>query len=277
MEVFAVRSISPTHPHFSRLSADSLCLGLNRQEATEQLLLNARDADPEERTQLLDEVVRRNMKIAGDVAHRYRGRGIGTDDLQQVAYLGLVKAVQAFDPAKGANFLGFAVPTIRGELRRHFRDHGWVVRPPRSVQELQARITACEADLYQELGRSPRPSEIAERLEVDLDLVLDSLAANGCFVPSSLDAPTGDGEGQDLGERLKFEDPGFSRAEAKVVLQPLMRELNARDQLILELRFFRGWTQAEIGREIGVTQMQVSRLLSGILQRLRQAMGQRAA
>lgn len=120
------------------------------------------------------------MVVAADCARRYRGRGIATDDLDQVAYLGLVKAVRAFDPERGFDFLSFAVPTIRGELRRHFRDQGWALRPPRSIQELQTKILAVESDLAQELGRSPRPSDLARHLDVDLEQVLDALGATGC-------------------------------------------------------------------------------------------------
>src|SRR5690348_3468087 len=124
------------------------------------------------------------MSVAADCAKRYRGRGIATEDLDQVAYLGLVKAVRAFDPALGHDFLSFAVPTIRGELRRHFRDLGWALRPPRAIQELQTEILACEGELAQQLGRSPRPSDLARHLDVDLEHVLEALAASGCFAPA---------------------------------------------------------------------------------------------
>ncbi len=240
-----------------------------RRSETVRLFAAAQVAAPAERDTLHEQIIRLNMPVARDVARRYRGRGIATDDLEQVAYLGLVKAVRGFEPDRGRDFLSYAVPTVRGELRRHFRDHGWAVRPPRSVQELQPRITAAEADLSQELGRSPRPSEVAARLGVELDRVLDSLAAHGCFAPASLDgSDLDDDEGP--GHRLGDDDPGFARAEARVALRPLLKGLPSRDRLILEMRFVRGCTQAEIGREVGVTQMQVSRLLSGLLATLRQ-------
>ncbi len=129
------------------------------------------------------------MPMAVDATRRFRGRGIATDDLEQVAYLGLVKAVQGFDPDRGHDFLSFAIPTIRGEVRRHFRDLGWTVRPPRSIQETQTKIIASEPELYQKLGRAPRPTDLAAHLDLELETVIDALGASGCFAPASLDAP----------------------------------------------------------------------------------------
>lgn len=236
--------------------------------ATARLFAELRDAAPDRCRDIENEIVRINMEVATDCARRYRGRGIATDDLEQVALLGLVKAVRGFDPARGYDFLAFGVPTIRGELRRHFRDQGWLLRPPRSIQELQTRILAVEGELTQQLGRSPRPSDLARHLDVDLEQVLDALGANGCFSPASLDAPTPEGE-EAVGERLGDDDPAFDDAEARLTLAAVMRGLTPRERRILELRFFGGRTQAEIGADIGVTQMQVSRLLNRILAKLR--------
>lgn len=245
---------------------------LPRREATQRLLKLAAEASDEDRRTLEDRLVEVNMQIAVDVARRYRARGIATEDLEQVAYLGLVKAARGFDPERANDFLSYAVPTIRGEVRRYFRDHGWTVRPPRTVQQAQARITAVESDLCQELGRSPRPSEIAARLELDLDLVVEALGANGCFAPTSLDASLGDGDGG-IGERLGEDDESFASAEARVALKPLMEHLSQRERVMLEMRFFQGATQSEIGEVLGITQMQVSRLLSALLARLRDDLG----
>jgi len=247
--------------------------GLSRREATDRLLARARDEDdPLERRDLEDRVVEVNLQIAVDVARRYRARGIPLEDLEQVAYLGLVKAARGFDPERATDFLSYAVPTIRGEVRRHFRDQGWSIRPPRAVQQAQARITEAESDLCQKLGRSPRPTEIAERLGLDLDLVVEALAANGCFAPTSLDASAADDEGG-LGDRLGDEDPAFETAEARVALEPLLAHLDRRERIMLEMRFFKGATQSEIGEVLGITQMQVSRLLSALLARLRDEIG----
>lgn len=240
-----------------------------RREQTGALLECARLAEGDERDDLLGQVVELNLGVASDVAKRYRGRGIPDEDLEQVAHLALVKAVRAFDPVKANDLLTFAVPTIRGELRRHFRDQGWVVRPPRSIQELQASVTAAEAELCQSLGRQPRAEEVAAELGVDAEQVAEAQSANGCFAPSSLDDTGRDGSDGAILDRLGAEDDGFSNAEARAMLGPLLKDLSEREQRILELRFWRGWTQAEIGADIGVTQMQVSRLLQRTLTRLR--------
>jgi RNA polymerase sigma-B factor len=245
---------------------------LPRRDATHRLITASRTATDDERRSLQDQVVELNMQIAVDVARRYRSRGIPIEDLEQVAYLGLVKAACGFDAERDTDFLSYAVPTIRGEVRRYFRDHGWTVRPPRTVQQAQARITSVESDLCQELGRAPRPSEIAERLGLDLGLVVEALAANGCFSPTSLDAASAEGEGG-IGERLGDEDASFETAEARVALKPLLAHLDRRERIMLEMRFFKGSTQSEIGEVLGITQMQVSRLLSALLGRLRDELG----
>jgi len=246
---------------------------LPRREATARLLsLAAASTDEAEQRAYQDRVAELNMQVAVDVARRYRSRGVSSDDLEQVAYLGLVKAVRGFDSERATDFLSYAVPTIRGEVRRYFRDHGWVVRPPRTVQQAQARITAVESDLCQELGRAPRPSEIAARLDLDLDLVVEALGANGCFAPTSLDSTPAEGESA-IGDRLGDDDASFDSAEARVALKPLMGHLDRRERIMLEMRFFKGSTQAEIGAVLGITQMQVSRLLSALLARLRDELG----
>ena len=209
------------------------------------------------------------MPVACRLARHYSGRGIPVSDLEQVAYMGLTAAARRFDPSHGRDFLAFAVPTIKGELRKCFRDAGWVVRPPRRLQELQARVWAAEGDLVQSLGRSPTARELAAHLEVEEDDVIEVLGMEGCFAPDSLDMPLGDRDSATFADLQGAVDPGFELSEARVTLGPVMRRLGERDRRILELRFFHGWTQQQIGDEIGVTQMQVSRLLSRILRDLR--------
>jgi RNA polymerase sigma-B factor len=243
-----------------------------RIERTAHLLEQARAARRGERQRLLDEVVVLNMPVARSVARRYRSKGIAEDDLDQVAYMALVRAARQFDPKFERDFLSYAVPTIRGELKKHFRDAGWTVRPPRWIQELQGRIGDAAAQLTQELGRSPRPSEIAERLDEDPERVLEALSTDGCYLPDSLDRPVREDEssGPSLGDHLGDDAAAYDAAEARLLLAPVVRRLGARDRRILDLRFFHDRTQQEIADEIGVTQMHVSRLLARILGDLRE-------
>lgn len=241
----------------------------SRSEITAQLFAEHAAAPEGARASIEEEIVRVNMPLARELSRRFRNRGIADDDLEQVAYVGLVKAVQGFKPERG-EFLGFAVPTIRGEIRRHFRDLGWTVRPPRSIQETQQKIAGCETELYQQLGRAPRPSEIATHLGLELEQVIDALGAQGCFAPASLDAPVGENGEETTGQRLGELDHGFDLAEARAMLAPILDKLSRRERLIVEMRFFRGCTQAEIGKEIGVSQMHVSRLLSRLVARFRE-------
>ena len=245
-----------------------------RGEVTARLLAQiAETADEMEQKRLRDEIVVLNMGVARAIASRYRDRGISRDDLLQAAYVGLVKAVQGFDPSYERDFLSYAVPTVTGEVKRYFRDFGWTVRPPRRIQELQAQISRASNELSQSLHRSPKPREVAEFLGIDVDSVIEALAADGCFTPASLDVPVGEDGSGSLGELLGGEDADLGRAEARILLGPAVRRLKERDRRIIELRFFYGWTQEQIAQDIGVTQMQVSRLLSRILSDLRSDLG----
>src|SRR5436190_1903538 len=164
----------------------------DRSEQTRQLFLQAAATDcPDERRRLLESVIVLHVGLAHAEASRYRSRGVPLDDLRQVAALALTKAARGFDVTAGHDFLSYAVPTIRGELRKYFRDHGWMIRPPRRIQELQARINAAEHELSNQLGRSPQPVEIADHLEECTESVIEALASDGCFVPASLDHPAG--------------------------------------------------------------------------------------
>jgi RNA polymerase sigma-B factor len=245
--------------------------GSTRSEQTAELLRRAAEQDrPEARRQVLEQVVLLNMGVARSVARRYRSRGIASVDLDQVAYVALVRAADKFDVSLDKDFLTYAVPSIRGEIKKHFRDHGWVVRPPRRTQELQPQVVAAGQELTHQLGRSPRPSEIASHLGVDVEEVIEALAMDGCFRPTSLDVPVGDGGSSVLGDLLEGEETGVQASEARMLLAPVLRQLGERDRRILYLRFFEGLTQREIGRELGVTQMQVSRLLTRICETLRE-------
>jgi len=240
-----------------------------RAAGTADLLARASRCSRAERARLLAEVVELNMVVAEAIASRYRRRGVADDDLRQVAYLALTKAARKFDPEAGHDFLSYAVPTIRGELCRYFRDSGWMVRPPRKVQELQSRIFSAQSEMSLSLGRSPSPTEVAAFLDEPLADVEEALSAEGCFTPTSLDRPVTNSSELTLGDLLRGSDGTPSAAEARVVLAPLVRRLSERDRRVLQLRFFDDCTQQEIAEEIGVTQTQVSRLLSRIFGELR--------
>ncbi len=255
------------------LPLDEPCSRDHRRQVTLRLLRQASTAEPGEAVRLQNRAVALNLQVARSVAAQYRNRGLALEDLNQVAYLGLVKSARRFDVRRDSDFLSYAMPTIRGEVRRHFRDHGWMVRPPRRIQELQGTLAQARGELGQRLGRSPRPSEVAEHLGLDAELVADAIAAQGSFQAASLDQGEGDGAPLRLVESMVAEAESLEAVEARVALAPALRALAHRDRLIVELRFFRGWSQSQIGTEIGVTQMQVSRLLNRILGELRAALG----
>lgn len=246
----------------------------DRSVRTHDLFLELQDTVSEdERRRLLDAVIVLHLDLAHAEAGRYRSRGIPLDDLRQVGALALTKAARGYDVTTGHDFLSYAVPTIRGELRKHFRDHGWMIRPPRRIQELQARINTAQAELSYSLGRSPKPAEIADHLDEGVENVIEALASDGCFVPASLDHPTGGDGSATLGDLLPLDDDEHQAAEARLVLDPVLRSLAERDRRILNMRFYEGLTQREIAARIGVTQMQVSRLLTRILGQLRHGVG----
>jgi len=247
----------------------------DRSARTRELFLLAQStACADERQRLLDDVIVLHLDLAHAEAGRYRSRGIPLDDLRQVAALALTKATRGYDVTTGHDFLSYAVPTIRGELRKHFRDHGWMIRPPRRIQELQARINAAEAELSYRLGRSPNPVEIADYLEECTESVIEALASDGCFVPASLDHPAGGDGSTTLGDLLQLDDNDHRASEARLLLSPALNQLGERDRQILDMRFCEGLTQREIAARIGVTQMQVSRLLTRILGQLRSGVGE---
>jgi len=226
------------------------------------------------RGRLRDDLIAGYRPVAQHIARRYGYRGEPADDLEQVATLGLILAVDRFDAERGVDFLSFAVPTITGEVLRHLRDRSSAIRVPRRLRELQALIYDAAAELGQRLGRAPRPSEIAAELNMNLELVLEGLAAKAAAHCSSLDEPAADDEGRPgdrtrLGAALRWTDANFDLVEQRETLIPLLARLPERDRTILHLRFFEGLTQTEIGQRVGISQMHVSRLLSRSLTTLR--------
>ncbi|ADB31014.1 RNA polymerase, sigma 28 subunit, FliA/WhiG subfamily [Kribbella flavida DSM 17836] len=242
-----------------------------REAATRELLeRRAASTDDEERQQLLEEVVELNIEMARGIARRFRGRGAEADDLEQVAYLGLVKAAHHYRLDADTPFIGFAIPTIRGEVKRYFRDCAWTVRIPRRLQEMQGTIAAKLPYLEQLLNREPTPAEIADHLGVELSEVEQALAAKGCFNVLSLDRPAEADADLTLADVVADDDDAtIDQLEAVDMLQPVLADLGERERRILQLRFVEGWTQSEIGADIGVSQMQVSRVLRRILDDLR--------
>lgn len=225
-------------------------------------------ASAEQRRELVARIVLANRGVAVAMAMRYRNRGVPLDDLCQAAFEGLTKAVQRFDPELSSDLLTYAVPTIRGELQRHFRDTTWMVRPPRRVQELQRQVHQRTDELCQALGHEPNRAELAEHLhllESDID---EAQRAHDCFSMVSLDQPVASEAGLRLADVL-CERVDTDLTEARVALALVVRRLPERDRRILYLRFFEDRTQAEIGRDLGVSQMQVSRLLTKLLHQLR--------
>ena len=219
-----------------------------------------------------DDLIEAHLGLAEYLARRFANRGEPLDDLVQVASLGLVKAVERFDPERGLEFTTFATPTIVGELKRHFRDKGWAVRVPRRVQELHLRVTRVVEDLSLEFGRSPTIAEIAERSGTTEDEVIEAMDAGSAYRSASLDAGGGDAddERQGLLATLGELDPELARAERRAALGPLIASLPEREQVMLYLRFYEGLTQSEIAKRLGISQMHVSRLLSRRLPPLRE-------
>jgi RNA polymerase sigma-B factor len=223
------------------------------------------------REQLRNELIAGHLPLARHIARKYAYRGDSPEDLEQVASVGLVLAVDRFDVDRGIDFLSFAVPTISGEVLRYFRDRASTIRTPRRLRALQALIYDAAAELGQRDGRSPRPSEIARHLGVDVEVVLEALSAHAAAHTASLDEPALDGSENRsrFASALAQVEEEFDLVEHREALAPLVAALPERERQILLLRFFGGLTQTEIGAQVGISQMHVSRLLTRTLTRLR--------
>lgn len=219
-----------------------------------------------------DRLVERYLPLAHRLASRYRNTTQDLEDLKQVAGLALVKAVDRFDPDRGSPFTVFAVPTILGELKRHFRDHAWAVRVPRHLQERRAQVSEAIADLTTGNGRAPTVRQIAEYLELTVEEVLEAERAGEAFEAVSLDQPQSQTEdAQTLGDSIGETEIGFEFAEYSVASEKVWNQLSERDRTILRMRFLDDMTQTEIAQEVGVSQMQVSRILRSVLRFLRES------
>jgi len=218
-------------------------------------------------------LVELNLALVKFAASRFRSRSEPMEDIIQVGTIGLIKAIDRFELARGVEFPTFAMPTIVGEIKRFFRDTSWSVRVPRRLQELRLDLAKAGDELAQKLDRAPTVAELAERLELTKDEVVEGMAASNAYTASSLDAqPEEDDAEGALADRIGYEDHGLEGIEYVESLKPLIAELPPRDRQILSLRFVAGLTQSEIGDELGISQMHVSRLLSRTLMRLRKGL-----
>ena len=208
-----------------------------------------------------DELVARFQPLAEYFARRFAGRGEPIEDLNQVANIGLLSAIDRFDPTREVRFATYAAATILGELKRHLRDKAWAIRVPRPLQELGLRMNRVMPQLSQELGRSPTIHELAERLEATPEDVLEAMDAAQAYSTASLDAPVGEGERSPI-ETVGGHDPSYELVERWSAIAPAIKDLPDRERRVLYLRFFAGMTQSEIAEDIGVSQMHVSRILS---------------
>jgi len=223
--------------------------------------------DPEVRQELIEA----HLGLVEYLARRFAGRGEPLEDLVQVATIGLIKAVDRFDPDREVEFSTYATPTIAGELKRHFRDKGWAVRVPRRLQELNLQLGEIIGQLSQKLGRSPTVAEMAEAAGTTEEEVLEGLDSAHAYTLTSLDAPTGE-EDLALREQIGSEDETLELLEYRTSLMPLLDQLPPRERTMLYLRFFKGMTQSEIADRLGISQMHVSRLLARTLAQLREGL-----
>ncbi|MEU6824518.1 RNA polymerase sigma factor SigF [Streptomyces atriruber] len=232
--------------------------------------LRTLDGGSREYAELRNQLVRMHLPLVEHLARRFRNRGEPLDDLTQVATIGLIKSVDRFDPERGVEFSTYATPTVVGEIKRHFRDKGWAVRVPRRLQELRLALTTATAELSQLHGRSPTVHELAEKLAISEEEVLEGLESANAYSTLSLDVPDTDDESPAVADTLGAEDEALEGVEYRESLKPLLEDLPPREKRILLLRFFGNMTQSQIAQEVGISQMHVSRLLARTLAQLRE-------
>jgi len=235
--------------------------------------LHSLPEDSPERAALRERLVEQHMPLVVYLARRFFGRNEPMNDLIQVGAIGLIKAIDRFDPSRGLEFSTYATPTILGELKRHFRDTGWLIHVPRRAQELQTTLNAARADLSQELGRAPTVQELAKRIDVEEDAVIEALDVARAYSGVPLDILTPPGESAPEHPKLGFTDEGFEQVEQRELLRGVIGQLPELEREVLLLRFMANKTQTEIAGIVGVSQMQVSRLVARGLKRLRSSLG----
>jgi len=230
-------------------------------------------SDPGERDRLRERLVAGYEGLVHFLARRFQNRGEPLEDIVQVGFLGLIKAIDRFDPSLGNEFTTFATPTILGEIKRYFRDKGWAIRFPRRLQELYQQVVRVNEEMKNQLGRQPSMAEVAERLGVEPDNVLEAMEMSSAFTPVSIDATLGgdgDDDGRQLSEAVGGEDPNLDRVEMRQVLDKAMQYLNERERRIMIMRFFDEMSQSEVAKRLGISQMHVSRLQRAALEHLRE-------
>ncbi len=242
--------------------------------ASEQLLRRRAALSPEDpdRARLRARIIEANLPMADRLARRYTGRGESYEDLAQVGALGLIKAVDGYDTDLGAPFAGYAIPTILGGIRRHFRDSAWAIRPPRSMQELSARVPEARSKLGQRHGREPTDAELADHLEVTVPQIVAAVTAFDFYRLQSVNEPRPGGNGVERIAHVGAADPGYAAVDDHLTLRGLLAALPLRERRILTMRFYGDLTQAEIAARVGLSQMHVSRLLTRSLAQLRAGM-----
>jgi RNA polymerase sigma-B factor len=233
--------------------------------------LSLPDGTPE-RAELRRQAIEDNIGFAQRLARRFRDRGEPVDDLTQVAMVGLVNAVDGYDPARGCEFAGYATPTIVGEIRRYFRDKGWRIKVPRRLQELRLQVNRARVELSQSMSASPTPADLARHLDVSEDEVIEAIEVARLYHPVSLSAPAGPDSDLGVADPIGDVDPGMEAVENRESVKPLLASLPERERRILTMRFFHDMTQSQIAAEIGISQMHVSRLLTQTLAKLRTAL-----
>ncbi len=261
----------------SELQSDSTRVHAERDARTDALfaeLQRVEDVDSADARRVVDQIFALHVDLCDGLARRYCNRGIERDDLLQVARLALLKAIHRYRPRVGASFAGFAVPTVSGELKRHFRDHGWMVRPSRRVQELRMTLRQKREVVTHELGRTPTRDELADALGVDAVAMGEAEGSDSSFRPLSIDLPTTAGEQNHVADAVCEDDPDLERLCDHVDLGRALETLPPRTRQVLHLRFVEERTQREIANELGATQMQVSRLLGRTFRQLRAELGE---
>lgn len=217
-----------------------------------------------------EKLVMSHLNLVRFIANKFKNRGEPIDDLVQVGYLGLLKAIDRFDPSRGLEFTTFATPTIMGEIKRHFRDKGWSVRVPRRLQELSAKVNQATDTLISQLQRSPTVAEIADYLDATVDEVLEAMESSSAYSSVSLEAPSGtdDDDTPSVIDRYATEDSDLAFTDDRIIIEEALASFSPREREVIEMRFLKGMTQIEIAEKLGISQVQVSRLLRRTLKKI---------